>query len=351
MAPLTNSQKTIGILLLPGSPAVDVLLMVDCFNRANEALSEPFYSITVVDHTGNALFGGLDVDRHLNEPPNVSASFNYIVVFGGELRAEKLESCDVKWLLYHARSNAVIGSVGNSAATLVDLGLFTKVPVSLHWASLPSFSESYPEQRTTENLFMHVGRRFSCCGGLATLDLALYFVALDCGDYLASYVADIVVYDNSKKMTQRQGASIDYHLSISDERLLKAVKLMQQNLESPLDIAEISDLIGIGIRNLQRLFKRHLNTTPVIYYKSLRLWNARRLLLGSSIRISEIALACGFVSSSHFTACYREYFLVTPSMERSGKSSFHSVDPKHRESVRMSNIVPNSFDMMENVHG
>lgn len=351
MAPLTNSRKTVGILLLPGSPAVDVLLMIDCFNRTNEALSEPYYSVTVVDHTENCLFRGLDVDRHVTEPPNATESFNYIVVFGGELRAEKLDTGDVKWLLYQARTDAILGSVGNSAATLVDLGLFTKVPVSLHWASQPSFRESYPEQRKTENLFVHIGRRFTCCGGLATLDLALYFVAMDCGDYLASYVADILVYDHSKNTTRRQGASIDHHLSISDERLLKAVKLMQQNLETPLDIADISAQVGIGIRNLQRLFKRHLNTSPVIYYKSMRLWNARRLLLGSSIRISEIALACGFVSSSHFTACYREYFMVTPSMERNGKSSFHSVDPKHRDSVRMSNMIPDNFCPMENVHG
>lgn len=334
-------------MLLPGSPAVDVLLLIDCFNRVNATRGEPYYTLIGIDRTGNNGFPSLDVNLRYMTPPDLSVVFDYIVVFGGDLLLKKLDPSDVKWLLYHGRANAVLGSVGNSAVPLLELGLFGKLPIALHWSTEPSFREKYPSHRTTTDLFVHDGRRFTCCGGVATLDLSLYFVALDCGDYLASYVADLLVYDHSQKPTRHQRASSDYHLAISDQRLLKAVKLMQQNLETPLDVSDIAVRIGIGIRNLQRLFKRHLDTSPVSYYKQLRLWNARRLLLDSSIHISEIALACGFVSSSHFASCYREYFSVTPSRERRSRSSFHSVHPKHRESMRMSKSVSDDLFLTE----
>jgi len=340
----------IGILLLPGSPAVDVFLMVDCFNRANATRAEPCYTIIAIDRTGGDTFAGLAVDQRVPSPPASPGSFDYIIVFGGDKSGDKLNPSDVKWLLYHGRTEAVMGAVGDSVIPLVDLGLLRNTPIAVHWSSELSLRETYPKLQITGDLFVHIGRRFTCCGGMATLDVALYFVASDCGDYLASYVADLLVYNHSQNPARHQRASSDHHLSISDKRLLKAVKLMQQNLENPLDVNDIADQIGIGIRNLQRLFKRHLETSPVSYYRHLRLWNARRLLLDSSIRISEIALACGFVSSSHFTSCYRDYFSVTPSRERRSRSSFHSVHPKHRESMRMSKSMAGELISKEKVY-
>lgn len=330
------SEKTVGILLLPDSPAVEVHLMVDCFNRANETRAEPYYDLVVIDRTEDGTFSGLDVHKYHSSPPDQAVPFDYIVLFGGQRRVGNLNPSDVKWLLYHGRKEAIIGAIGNSVVPLADLGLFTNTPIAVHWLSELSLRETYPKLKITGDLFVHSGRRFTCCGGMATLDVSLYFIAQDCGDYLASYVADILVYSHSQNAARQQRSSSDYHLSISDQRLLKAVKLMQRNLENPLDVNDIADQVGLGIRNLQRLFKRHLDTSPVSYYKHLRLWNARRLLLDSSIRISEIALTCGFVSSSHFTSCYKQYFSVTPSRERRSRSSFHSVHPKHRESMRMS---------------
>lgn len=341
------SKRTVGIFLLPGAPVVDVLLMVDCFNKANSTRGEFCYTITSIDRTKTDTFADLGVENRLTEAPASSVGFDYVVVFAGDLTGGKLSPPDKKWLLYQARTKTVLGAVGYGVVPLVELGLLTTTPVSVHWSDELSFRESYPAVTVTGDLFIHTGRRFTCCGGIATLDAALYFVALDCGDYLASYVADMFVYNHSRNTNRPQRASSDYHLAINDERLLKAVKLMQQNLEDPLDVNEIADRIGVGIRNLQRLFKRHLETAPVTYYKNLRLWNARRLLLDSSIRISEIALACGFMSSSHFTTCYKEFFSVTPSRERRRRSAFHTVHPKHRESMRMSKNLSDQLGVGE----
>jgi Transcriptional regulator containing an amidase domain and an AraC-type DNA-binding HTH domain len=48
----------------------------------------------------------------------------------------------------------------------------------------------------------------------------------------------------------------------------------------------------------------------------LRLIRARQLLKQTPISIVELALLCGFVSTPHFSKCYREYFGVPPSDER-----------------------------------
>ncbi|MBT3532243.1 MAG: helix-turn-helix domain-containing protein, partial [Rhodospirillaceae bacterium] len=74
----------------------------------------------------------------------------------------------------------------------------------------------------------------------------------------------------------------------------------------------------LSSRQLERLFAKHLATTPMRYYLRLRLFQARRLLQQTSMSVLRIGLSCGFVSASHFSKCYREIFDKTPSQERAG---------------------------------
>ncbi len=48
----------------------------------------------------------------------------------------------------------------------------------------------------------------------------------------------------------------------------------------------------------------------------LRLEYARVLLLETGLSLLNVALASGFVSQSHFGACYRRHFGCTPREER-----------------------------------
>ena len=68
--------------------------------------------------------------------------------------------------------------------------------------------------------------------------------------------------------------------------------------------------------------RKHLNRSPTHYYLGLRLDRARFLLLQTSLSILNVALACGFVSASHFTKCYRAFYGRTPYRERGATAAF-----------------------------
>ena len=65
--------------------------------------------------------------------------------------------------------------------------------------------------------------------------------------------------------------------------------------------------------------------SPARYYLELRLNKARLLLLQTNMSIIDVALACGFVSASHFSKCYRDYFGRTPRKERGLPTDFGPV--------------------------
>ena len=64
------------------------------------------------------------------------------------------------------------------------------------------------------------------------------------------------------------------------------------------------------------LFRTEMGRSPARYYLEIRLDRARHLLIQSSMPVVEVAVACGFVSASHFSKCYRELYARSPQQER-----------------------------------
>jgi transcriptional regulator GlxA family with amidase domain len=100
------------------------------------------------------------------------------------------------------------------------------------------------------------------------------------------------------------------------EKLIVAVELMEANIREPISQVDIASYAGVSRRQLQRLFQRYLLCTPSRYYSQIRLARARELLHQTSVSLVEISALTGFISSSHFSKSYREFFGHSPSAER-----------------------------------
>ncbi len=97
--------------------------------------------------------------------------------------------------------------------------------------------------------------------------------------------------------------------------LVKAIGIMNASVEAPMSPADIAVELGISMRQLERTFGKYLNTSPQRYYMDLRLERGRRLLIQTEGSVTEVALACGFQSTGHFTRVYRATYGVTPSAQ------------------------------------
>ena len=78
----------------------------------------------------------------------------------------------------------------------------------------------------------------------------------------------------------------------------------------------IAEDLGISTRQLERLFGRYLNSTPKHYFMEMRLNRAQNLLVQTEQSVTEIAMACGFQSTSHFSKVYRSHFGRSPLVQR-----------------------------------
>jgi transcriptional regulator GlxA family with amidase domain len=105
-----------------------------------------------------------------------------------------------------------------------------------------------------------------------------------------------------------------------NQRLLNALQLMQSAIEDPLSIGELCEQLDISRRQLERLFSRYLAQSPMHVYFDMRLSHAFALMNETSMSVTEIALASGFNSSTHFSRQFKRKFGASPHFFRKGWS-------------------------------
>lgn len=91
-----------------------------------------------------------------------------------------------------------------------------------------------------------------------------------------------------------------------------AIRVMEENIEFPLSMTELSQRIGLSRRQLERVFVTHIGNTPAKHYLKLRVDRAKRLIECTRLPLVDIAMASGFVSVPHFSKCFRMIHRISP---------------------------------------
>lgn len=220
------------------------------------------------------------------------------------------------WLNRLARKEALLGGIDTGSQLLARAGLLKNRRCTIHWENMHGFVSEFPDLQASHEIYEYDDRRFSCAGGTASMDMMLYLIEQQQGFELAASVADVLIHPNIRHGNHPQRMSVEARTGVRHAGLLECIELMEANLEQPLTPSELSTMIAVSKRQLERLFRRYLNTTPARYYLSLRLSEAKRLLEQSSMPIIDVAIACGFNSAGHFSYRYRSYYGVSPRTAR-----------------------------------
>lgn len=231
------------------------------------------------------------------------------------------QACDrhlLNWLQHLARRNVALGGLCTGPYILARAGVLDGYRCTVHWEHISSIAEEteFPNTLFCSKLFVIDRDRYTCSGGVAPLDLMLNIIEQQCGSELAASVSEEFIHDRIRGVGDAQRVPLRARVGPGQPKLLEAVALMEANIEEPLTLSELAHYVNISRRQLERLFRTHLDRSPTRYYLELRLKRAREFLLQTSMSILDVALACGFSSSPHFSKCYHDYYALPPSQER-----------------------------------
>lgn len=244
---------------------------------------------------------------------DVLPTSHYLFICGGErVVAPKFERGYLKAMRQAARAGLFIGALSTGTFLLAKCGLLKGYRCTIHWESRKAFEEMYPDIECTNKIFELDRSRLTCAGGTAAMDMMLTLIAERYGGASAAAVANQFHHERIRSAddSQRGGRPT---LEPIPTTLGSAITLMHQHIEEPLALPDISARVGIGSRQLERLFAHYFARTPQRYYRELRLEQAREMLIYSDLSIIDIAVSVGFSSTSHFAGGFRRLFGVLPS--------------------------------------
>jgi len=94
--------------------------------------------------------------------------------------------------------------------------------------------------------------------------------------------------------------------------LVKFTKELEHTFDNPdLKIETIAKNIAVSERQIYRIFKEFLHTTPASFLRLYRLEKAFWLLKNGE-RFGNVAFDVGFSSHSYFSRCFKEKYGETP---------------------------------------
>jgi len=242
--------------------------------------------------------------------------FDTVLVCAGGNPAAFDDAKAIAWLRRLARSGCEIGGVSGGPFILARAGILDGVRCTIHWEHLPAFTEAFPDLVSTRTLFEIDRGRLTCGGGVAALDMMHALIRRDHGQSLAARVSDWYLQTAVRLGDSTQRISLLERVGTNNRSLIAAIGSMERQLASPMSRAALAKAAHVSVRQLERLFAKHLGVTIGQHYLALRLTKAQALLRQTSLPIVQIGAECGFANTSHFARVYRERFATLPSRDR-----------------------------------
>ena len=311
-----SSLAHFGFLTLPNfsmiafSSAVEVLRMANYVGRAEQ------YTWSIYSLDGAAVSASNGIAFHPTQAVNPANLPDVMIVCGGT-RIRDVVDPSLRGLLASIAERGIpLGGICTGAYALMSSQLLDGYRCSIHWENRSALQEEFPHVQFADELFAVDRDRLTCTGGTAPIDMMLNLVGLRFGQRMAAQVAEQFILERIRGTTDIQPIPVDVRVGFLRAELIEVLRLMEANIEEPLSLEELTRLVNLSQRHLQRMFRFYLNVSPTHYYLTLRLKRARDLLRTTNASIARVTSVCGFHSQCHFSKAYRAQFGYAPSHER-----------------------------------
>lgn len=310
---LSPPVRSLGLLLTDGFALMSYSSIIEPFRAANSLAGRTLYRWVHVSRDGASVAASngasIMADQAIGDPLVCDMLF---VFAAGDPSAYRHRPT-FAWLRKLARSDVRVVGVSGGPYLLARAGLLEGHRATIHWEHAAQFSAEFPDLVLESSLFVIDRNRLTCAGGTAGLDLAVELIARDHGAALAAQVSEWFIRTEPRRADWAQRPSLAERYDVTDERVLRALAAMEASIEEPHSRFELASRAGVSVRQLERLFASCLQTTVAGMSMRIRLNAAAQLLRATSLSVTDVGLACGFRSSSHFSRCFKARFGHNPS--------------------------------------
>jgi AraC-like DNA-binding protein len=173
------------------------------------------------------------------------------------------------------------------------------------------FPHGVPEPRDARSLY--VSEADTHIVDAATRLLELMAQPAD-AELLAPLVSDEILIRLLRSRLGKRVVQIG-HAGSSVQRIASAVARLRANYDRAVTIDELAALVNMSVTSFHRQFKAVTGMSPLQYQKTLRLQEARRLMLATTIDAGSAGRRVGYGSPSQFSREYKGFFGNSPAKD------------------------------------
>lgn len=299
-------------LLLPRFTLLAFSSAVEPLRIANQLSQKPLYRWRVLSQDGRPVNSSSGISVEAQSGLGALPRATTLIVCSGTDAYDAAGRPVLDWLRQHATHGGEYGGICTGAFTLARAGLLAGRRYTVHWENQAGFRELFADHDPSQRIYEIDGPLMTCGGGAASTDMMLAVIARHHGEQFTHRVGDMCLHGTPRKAEAPQTSSVALAIGSRNTRLVRVIRLMQRNLETPLSLDALAEAAGYSTRQLERQFKAVLNETPSRYYRNLRVDLGRSLLFETELSVTEIAAATGFETANHFAKVFRERFGVSP---------------------------------------
>lgn len=96
------------------------------------------------------------------------------------------------------------------------------------------------------------------------------------------------------------------------QRIVKVITKLKNEFKESFSIQELAKFVGMSEASLYQNFKKVTSMSPLQFQKSLRLQEARQMLLTQNIEAAQVAFEVGYQSPSQFSREYSRMYGLPP---------------------------------------
>jgi transcriptional regulator GlxA family with amidase domain len=309
-------SRRIGLLPLDGFALMSYAALVEPMRAANLLARRTLYDmINIAAHDGQVPSSGvasITPQARVGDDLDLDTLF---VVAGGDPTGYNNRTV-INWLARMARQGVPLGGVSGGPIILARAGLMDGRRMTVHWEHAAALAEISPHLAIERTLYVIDRDRMTCAGGTAPMDMMHALITRHHGAPFARMVSDWFMHTEVRPSVRPQRGGLVDRVGTTTPAILDAVEAMEAHVAEPVGLDHLARTAGVSPRQLNRLFREKLGRSTMSYYRELRLDTAQSLLRNSSLSLTQIALATGFASSSHFSRVYARHFGQPPSSYR-----------------------------------
>lgn len=303
-----SSQKPrrIALLLFDQFSNLCLANCLEPLRAANTLTGQQGYSwqILTLDGKPSQSSSGIEVLPHaaLSDMPKV----DYLFVLASyhhdrhDTPATRLRLSDAA-----RKANVIIG-LDAAPWLLASAGVLSGRRATIHWDLLEAFTEQFLDIEVARARVLRDGACWTCAGAMSALDLTLELISETLGIATRLDVEALFLHGDPP-------LGADEIRGEDDPLVRRALSLMRDTVERPLDLAALASALSCQPRTLDRRCRARLGAPPGRVYRHLRLSAARKLLEDGGLPVAEVALRSGYENPAALARAMRRHYGASPS--------------------------------------